>query len=65
MVKSKVIKELANNEISLEVALNRLLIISSDINNEELALLAEKELSGYLTDDVVPDYRVVKYTQIV
>lgn len=37
MAKSKVIKELASNEISLEVALNRLLIIASDIENDELA----------------------------
>jgi len=42
MAKSKVIKELANNEISLEVALNRLLIIASDIENDELAQWAEE-----------------------
>lgn len=36
MPKSTVIKELANNAISLEVALNRLMLIASDISNEEL-----------------------------
>ena len=34
MAKSKVIKELASNEISLEVALNRLLIIACDFEND-------------------------------
>ena len=65
MAKSKVIKELANNEITLEVALNRLMIIASDIENDELSKWAEKELNGYSPDDVVPDYRVVKNTQIL
>lgn len=65
MAKSKVIKELANNEITLEVALNRLLIIASDIENEELALWAEKELNGYSKDDNIPDYRVIKSTRIL
>ena len=64
MAKSKIIKELANNEISLEVALNRLLIIASDIGNDELAQWSEKELNGYTKNDTVPDYRVAKNTQI-
>lgn len=62
MAKSKIIKELANNEISLEVAINRLLIIASDINNKELAQWAEKELNGYSTKDTIPSYRIVKNT---
>ena len=36
MAKSKIIKELANNQISMEVALQRLMIIASDLGNEEL-----------------------------
>ncbi len=62
MAKSKIIKELANNEIPLEVAINRLLIIASDINNSELAQWSEKELNGYSTEDTVPSYRIVKNT---
>ena len=42
------IKQLANNEIDLEVALSRLMIIASDINNEELYKWAESELNGYI-----------------
>nr|WP_308743154.1 hypothetical protein [uncultured Anaerocolumna sp.] len=62
MAKSKIIKELANNEISLEVAINRLLIIASDINNKELSQWAEQELNGYTSEDTIPAYRIVKNT---
>ena len=47
MAKSKIITELANNSISLGVALNRLFVIASDIENEELQQWAECELHGY------------------
>lgn len=63
MAKSKIIKELANNKISLEVALNRLLIIASDINNAALQSWAEKELNGY-NGECVPKYRIVKNAPI-
>lgn len=61
MAKSKIIKELANNEISLDIALNRLFIIASDINNEELQQWAECELHGY-GKNKLPDYRYAKNT---
>lgn len=59
MAKSKIIKELVSNEISLEVALNRLLIIASDIENDELAQWAENELNGYSDSAALPEYRVI------
>lgn len=65
MAKSKVIKELASNEISLEVALNRLLIIASDIENDELAQWAENELNGYSDGAKLPAYRIVDNTRFV
>lgn len=65
MAKSKVIKELANNEINIDVALNRLLIIAADIENEDLFNWAEKELNGYTSDDVIPEYRIIKNTKFV
>ena len=61
MAKSKIIKELANNSISLGVALNRLFVIASDIENEELQQWAECELHGY-GDKKPPAYRYVKNT---
>jgi hypothetical protein len=60
MAKSRIIKELANNEVPLEVAINRLLIIASDTDNEKLAQWAEKELNGYSNEDNIPSYRIVK-----
>ncbi len=63
MAKSRVLKELANNTISLEIALNRLLIIASDIGNAELSDWAEHELKGY-ENERVPDYRIAKNTLI-
>ena len=63
MAKSKVLKELANGEITLEVALNRLLIIASDLNNEELSNWAEYELRGYESKESLPPYRRIRSLQ--
>lgn len=61
MAKSKIIKELANNSISLDVALSRLFIIASDIGNDELQQWAEWELHGY-GKNKLPEYRYAKNT---
>lgn len=60
MAKSKIIKALANNEISMEIALNRLLIIASDLDNDSLADWAAAELHGYSKDMELPKYRKKK-----
>lgn len=60
MAKSKIIKELANNSISLDVALSRLFIIASDIGNDELQRWAECELHGYRKKNNLPEYRFAK-----
>lgn len=57
MAKSKIIKDLANNQISIEVALQRLMIIASDLDNEELLAWAKAELQGYSQPDTLPEYR--------
>ena len=59
MTKSKIIKQLANGEVSIEVALNRIIIIAFDVGNEKLAQWAESELQGYQYEDV-PPYRKIK-----
>lgn len=59
MAKSKILKELVNNKIMLEVALSRLLLIASDINDNELMKWAQAELSGYNNDDTLPNYRIL------
>lgn len=63
MAKSKIIKELANNEISLEVALNRLYIIATDIQDENLQNWAENEINGY-PEVKLPEYRIAHNTMI-
>lgn len=60
MAKSKIIKALANNEISMETALNRLLIIASDLDNDSLADWAAAELHGYSKGMDIPEYRKKK-----
>ncbi len=60
MAKSTIIKELANNQISMEVALQRLMIIASDLENEELSAWAEAELHGYSQSDTLPEYRNIR-----
>ena len=65
MAKSKIIKELANKEISLEVAFNRLLIIASDIGNTDLIDWATNELNGYSNNSKIPKYRKGKMGHIV
>ena len=65
MAKSKIIKELANNQISMEVALQRLMIIASDLGNEELSTWAEGELHGYCPEDTLPEYRKIRSVHFV
>lgn len=57
MAKSKILIQLVNNEISLDVALKRLMLICNDLNYNEIYEWAEKELNGYNDDDKVPEYR--------
>lgn len=62
MAKSKIIKELVNEEISLSVALKRIIVLANDIGYVELKQWAEKELNGYNNDDEVPQYRHISST---
>ena len=57
MAKSKILKELANNEIALDVAFKRLLLICNDLNYTEIFAWAEKELNGYGVEEPVPENR--------
>ena len=59
MAKSKILKELANNQVSIEVALSRLLIIATDIGNAELFEWANNELNGYEKFGSLPEYRKI------
>ena len=65
MAKSKILKELANNEITIDIALKRLLLICNDLNYEEVFSWAEKELNGYSAEEPIPEYRNLGVGKIV
>ena len=58
MAKSNIIKQLINNEMDLTVAVRRLYVLADAIEHEEIKNWADKEINGYTTDDILPDYRV-------
>ena len=60
MPKSQIIKDIVEGHVSLEQSLNRLYILANDVNNQQLAEWAQKELNGYNTSDALPDYRCAK-----
>lgn len=57
MAKSQLIKDIAIKKISLEEGLQRLLIISSDLGNDELKNWLVGELNGYSNKAELPEYR--------
>lgn len=57
MAKSKLIKDIALDKISLETALQRLLIITYELNNTELENWIQSELNGYIKEEQLPSYR--------
>lgn len=57
MAKSKLIKDIATNKITLEEGLQRLLIISYSLENEKLQYWIESELNGYPNISKLPVYR--------
>jgi len=69
MAKSKIIKDLILNTINEEVAINRLLLIGLEVEDDEITKWAESELMGYKVDQNLPNYRkfhlgVFKYSGI-
>ncbi|MBP1044419.1 hypothetical protein I6N95_25760 [Vagococcus sp. BWB3-3] len=69
MTKSQIIKDLATNKISLEETLQRLLIITNDLDINEIKVWISGELNGYSNITILPNYRknvsqVIKYSGI-
>lgn len=60
MAKSTIIKELATDICSLEIALNRLYLISLSIQDTETAKWVKNELEGYKNKAEIPSYRNVR-----
>ena len=59
MAKSKIIKNLVNDEVDIDQSLYRLLIIANDLDDVKLIQWVENELNGYNSPDCVPKYRVI------
>ena len=65
MAKSKIIKDLVNDDVSLTVVLNRLYVLASDLGNQDILDWTNKEITGYKNEDTVPAYRVIKSMNFV
>lgn len=60
MAKSRIIKELANGEVSTHVALKRAKILLQEFSNDTLLKWVEQELTGYTDAESMPDYRITQ-----
>ena len=58
MSKSKIIKDIVNEEVPLSQSLTRLQVIAYDLKNKSLEKWAEDELTGYTDEENVPEYRL-------
>ncbi len=64
MAKSKLLKELVNNEITLLQALDRLYLIAYALNDNGVCNWIKNEKGGYQSDDDCPSYRKTTVTPI-
>lgn len=69
MVKSQLIKDLVQDNISLENALFRLKVITNSLGNVDLQTWINNEINGYKNDDKIPSYRqhpsyIIRYSGI-
>ncbi|MBN4910395.1 hypothetical protein IDG46_10605 [Staphylococcus sp. EG-SA-13] len=65
MAKSALIKDITMNKITLNSGLERLYIISYEMNNEKLMKWIKCELNGYEKGDDLPAYRIVKNMNVI
>ena len=57
MAKSKLIKDIVSEQISLTQALDRLIVIAMELSDTNLLAWAKKEKNGYSKEDDIPEYR--------
>lgn len=60
MARSNIIKDFTSSDISIEIALKKLRVLFSSLNNEKLTNWAKCELEGYESGSDIPSYRVVR-----
>lgn len=64
MAKSKLIKEIISDQISLTQAFDRLIVIAMELDDTNLLAWAKKEKNGYSSDDEIPEYRKISLRPI-
>lgn len=62
---SKILDGITSNKVSLDVALQRLLVIANKTENKDLANWCASELNGYKGDAEIPEYRHFKSRNII
>lgn len=65
MPKSKIIIDIVEEKVPLVQSLNRLLLLSKDINNKQLEEWVTREINGYGSGEEVPEYRKTKVFELV
>ena len=65
MPKIQIIIDAVNGDVPIEKSLKRLQVLAHDVHNEELERWAENELTGYASEDEVPEYRKTKSLRLI
>lgn len=60
MPKSKIIIDIVNSDLDLNIALKRVKVLLMGLNSPEINNWVESELTGYKTDAHIPSYRIIK-----
>lgn len=58
MAKSKIIKDLISEKISLSQVLDRMIVIAMELEDESLLQWVKREKEGYSKEDEIPEYRI-------
>ena len=59
MAKSRIIKELANSEVTISTALKRTKVLLQELDNQEILNWVNHEIEGYPKGEGVPEYRMI------
>lgn len=59
MAKSRIIKELANSEVTISTALKRTKVLLQELDNQEILNWVNYEIEGYPKGEDVPEYRMI------
>ena len=60
MAKSKIIADFVNGDASIEIALKRIIVLTSDFDNKTIYEWSQNEIGGYPKYSIIPSYRIIK-----